>query len=151
MLGTIATIASGGIMGMIGSVIGKGFALFDQYQQSKSKQQAWQHELNLLELKHRYQQENDVKMMQQEQEKQETQLQIASYHHDSSVGQGSIWVIDVLRLVRPILTLGLVFLTALVWFSAESTEPELRKEITNTILFCTTAALTWWFGDRTRR
>jgi hypothetical protein len=151
MLETIATVASGGIMGMIGSIISKGFSLVDRHQQAKTKSQEWEHQRSLLELKQRYAQEQTSQCAQIVQEKEEAQARIHSYQHDNAIGEGSKWVVNTLRLVRPVLTLGLILLTAMVWHGTKNTSPELREEITHTILFCATTALTWWFGDRAKR
>ena len=152
ILDALTTIASGGVLGMIGSMLGKGFGLIDKIQESKARQQAWEHERAMLELTQKYQRELADQAQQSAQKTADAKLRIASYSQDSAMGQGSVWVINLLRLVRPVLTLGLVGLTAMIWYDTSNHELlTIHQDIASTIVFCTTAALSWWFGDRTGR
>ncbi len=150
MLEMLGTIASGGAVGIVGSVINKGFSLVDRYQGVKLQQLKWQHDLTLLEMKqrflhHKLQKEEAIANL-----NTTANLRSESYQHDTAIGQGSLWVINIIRLVRPILTLGLVTLTACIWYHLGNKSAALSQTIIETILFCTTAALTWWFGDRAK-
>ena len=63
-------------------------------------------------------------------------------------------MINVLRLVRPALTLALIAMTAAFWFSRDLDTTidgeSLRGRIVASTLYLATAAVTWWFGDRAR-
>lgn len=149
---TLTTIASGGILGVCGSLINKAFTLLQTMQQSKAKQQAWEHEKTMLELTQRYQLELAEKNIQLSQEQAASATQQASYQQDSHMGEGSLWVINILRLVRPVLTVGLIILTAMIWQDTRlMPKSTLHQEIASAIIFATTAALSWWFGDRVRK
>ena len=71
-------------------------------------------------------------------------MRTASYEHDESYGTNrfTAW----LRWVRPALTLILISLTAVVFFS--TTDFGVRAEIANAVVVMAMMALTWWFGDR---
>lgn len=71
----------------------------------------------------------------------------ASYAHDSAIGTGSQWVINTLRLVRPILTLLPISLAAYIAF----VEAGLREDLAAAVIFLMNMTYTWWFGDRSRR
>jgi hypothetical protein len=73
---------------------------------------------------------------------------MASYGHDNSMGARSLWVVDILSLVRPILTFGLVLLVAVLYFYADAGG---KASIEASVIFLCASAVTWWFGDRTLR
>ena len=64
----------------------------------------------------------------------------------------SAWIVavDVVRgLLRPVLTLAFLALTALIYFH-ESSDVLIQTRIINTILYLTTTCVVWWFGGRKR-
>ncbi len=69
----------------------------------------------------------------------------ASIMADASIGKASRWVINILRLVRPVLTLLLWLLTG--WIFAITQD----GHIAEACVFAATAATLWWFGDRAPR
>ena len=72
----------------------------------------------------------------------------ASYQHDMSAGQTSQWVNNTLRLVRPVLTVFLIFLVGAIWFTVADDNISLQNNIVEGVLFMASAAFAWWFGDR---
>ena len=68
----------------------------------------------------------------------------ASIEAEAAIGKASQWVINLLRLVRPIITLSLWLI---VWKIYKNT-PD--AEIVEAATFAATAATLWWFGDRWR-
>ena len=80
-----------------------------------------------------------------------TQSVSASYVHDSSFGQTSMWVANIRSLVRPCLTVLLWILVGIIWFSTSPEEKELRSQIVNNIVYCAVAATIWWYGIRDMR
>ena len=71
----------------------------------------------------------------------------------SAAGEGG-WIVavDVVRgMTRPVLTVGLVVLTASIYFGTTPAEGGIRERIIATVLYGMSAALVWWFGDRRRR
>jgi hypothetical protein len=173
MIGSIvsglSSLLSGGATGIIGSVVTNVADYFE-----KKRDQS--HEIRLREL--------DIQEMEKEYEyrseitAQETQAaaQQTSYDHDarsysSGVQVKSFWLkaplvwADVIRaLIRPILTLGLVFLVYLIFQKAQAVlqesdlqalDPESALAIYSTIidmiLYMASTAVTWWFGTRPRK
>jgi len=134
--------AAGGVFGIVGTALGRVAGFFERKQTFKHERERWQHEYKLHEL----QMMADV---------QETEMEIAltaqrgswqgleaSIKADAAIGQASKWVINVLRLVRPTLTLLLWLITG--WIFAETQ----NGSIAEAAVFAATAATLWWFGDR---
>jgi membrane associated rhomboid family serine protease len=63
-------------------------------------------------------------------------------------GTGSLWVIDLLRLVRPVLTFSLIVLVGMLYFSADMGG---RATIEASVIYMCSSAVLWWFGDRAMR
>tara|TARA_B100001564_G_C20641407_1_gene672336 strand:+ start:479 stop:916 length:438 start_codon:yes stop_codon:yes gene_type:complete len=137
MIDSLTTAASGGVLGLFGSLLSKGMGLIDGWQMRKSQAQIFAHEIRLLELQQQYQQWHQQMQLQ-------SQTVQASYRHDTSTGKADRWVINLLRLVRPCLTVGLI-LCVMVLASADQLY---YQSIADALLFCCTTAITWWFGDR---
>lgn len=77
----------------------------------------------------------------------DTQALLAAYGHDNAIGVASQWVVNVLRLVRPVLTfllLGLVF-----W--AVRAVPENAADVVGDLTTATVGVIGFWFGDRSLR
>ena len=55
------------------------------------------------------------------------------------------FVTNILRLVRPILTLSLIGLVGAIYFYATPTG---KLEIESSVVFMLSGAIAWWFGDR---
>jgi hypothetical protein len=73
-------------------------------------------------------------------------MRTGSYDHDRGYGRASQWVVNILRLVRPALTLGLITLTGLIYFSLDNASQ--RQDVIEMVSYATTAAIVWWFGAR---
>lgn len=152
ILDTLSTAASGGLLGLCGSMVNKIFTMVQAMQQSRAREQDFGHRKALLELTHQHQLERAEKNLQRAQQQADAAIQQASYQHDTQIGQGALWVINTLRLVRPLLTIGLMALTALIWCDAKTIPGSgLHQEIAGAVIFSTTAALSWWFGDRVHK
>ena len=157
LIGTGASVASGGgLFGLLGSVVGA-FAKYKQEQQ----RQAWeekqqQYELQLLD-------------MQMKQRAQETEHELAIVAQEGSWagmkssqelamshGETSVWVNNLKSLFRPFLTLTLWIISLyLLWSLADDNKylsqmevEELMKYMVYSIYFSASTATVWWFGDR---
>jgi hypothetical protein len=73
-------------------------------------------------------------------------LREASYAHDSSLGNPHRWVVDTLRMVRPVLTLFLLTLVGGIYFTTD--DFAMKAGVIESVLFMASSAVTWWFGDR---
>jgi len=157
LLGVASSILTGGATGLLGTVITGGFAFLNSRQRHRQ-------EMALREL--------DLQIMQSEAAGAERIAAIeaegaseqaaygaleASYKAASQrwsrPGEGWAMVaVDVVRgLMRPVLTLGLLGLTAYIYFEMMARPAfmtALQARIVDTVLYLVTAAVLWWFGQR---
>lgn len=137
-----ADAVAGGAFGIFGTALGRVATYFERKQTFAQEEKRWGHELQLHELQMRA-------------NKQETEMELAiaaqkgswdglraSLDADANIGVSAQWVINILRLVRPSLTLLLWLITA--WIFARTQD----ADIANAAVFAATAATLWWFGDR---
>ena len=140
-----ANAAAGGVFGIVGTALGRIAGYFERRQTFVQEEKRWAHELKLHEL-------------QMKAKKQETEMELAiaaqagsweglkaSFAADANIGQADQWVINILRLVRPVLTLLLWLITA--WIFSRTKD----ANIASAAVFAATAATLWWFGDRAPR
>lgn len=135
----ILEVILGVLSGGLGSWIGRIFSIVE-------KRQEYKHEYKLLQMQmqvKRAETENELAIAQ---ENSFTVMREASYLHDSSSGDTSKWVNNVLRLVRPVLTIMLIILVFAIWF--RTNDAVVKIQIIEGVLFMASAALAWWFGDR---
>lgn len=137
-----ADAIAGGVFGIFGTGLGRIAAYFERKQTFVQEEKRWGHELKLHEL-------------QMKAKKQETEMELAieaqkgswrgleaSLKADANIGIASKWVINVLRLVRPVLTLLLWLITG--WIFSKTQD----GNIASSAVFAATASTLWWFGDR---
>ncbi len=149
-------IFGGGATGLLGTVFSRIFNFVDrkaerQFILEKYKLDA---EIRSKEI------ENEQSISQA---KNYSDMQVASYAHDSGSGQASQWVVNTIRLVRPVLTLLLWLLVGLIWLSIMNDTDKidlpwlahsamaLKEQIIGSILYSATASTLWWFGTRDMR
>lgn len=138
--------ASGGLLGLVGTLSSKAFNYVDRKQDMEAKVAEYKHELALIDK------QAALKIIETENElaiakvAAENQLRVSSYGLNFESTNGSAKVTDLLRLVRPVLTISLVLLTAVLWCTSE--DKTIDQQIVDMILFCTASAVTWWYGDR---
>ena len=144
----MGTVLTGGITGVVGSVIGKAFSFLDSWQEEKKANNEHGRTLELLELQNKLGAEESEREMAIAQSKIDADSRMASYSHDSMVGASSVWVINVLRLVRPVLTFALIILVGILYFKAV---PEGRATIEASVIYLCSSSCLWWFGDRAMR
>lgn len=137
--------AAGGLFGLIGTAIGRVAGYFERAQTFAQEQARWIHEVQLHELNMRAKaQETEAEMALIAQAGSWAGLE-ASLKADAAIGQASLWVINCLRLVRPVLTFLLWVITAWIFMRSQN------AEIVDAAVFAATAATLWWFGDRAPR
>jgi hypothetical protein len=129
--------ASGGLVGLAGSAIKAGIGLFENSQEYKLKKLQYEHELNLLDR------QVDIKRVETD-----SQERVASYTHDTGLGNPSQWVVNLRSLVRPTLTVYLLLLVTFIWFDYSLNDSSIRDRIVGDILYLCGMCLSWWFGDR---
>jgi hypothetical protein len=148
MFELLGTVLTGGVTGIIGSVIGKAFSFLDSWQEEKKATNEHGRTLELLELQNKLGAEESEREMAITQSKIDADSRVASYGHDSMAGTSSIWVADLLRLVRPILTFALIILVGILYFKAI---PDGRATIEASVIYMCSSSVLWWFGDRAMR
>ena len=78
------------------------------------------------------------------------EMKSASYAHDASYGPTTVFISSMLRFVRPVLTFLLLAFTGYIFWQVRE-NPSIVHELSNQIMFLTTTAVAWWFGDRSLR
>ena len=157
-MGFITTLLAGPAAGLFGSLISGVFGYFEKKEQRKADLEKYEHELNLTRANLEFQGqelENEALIAQV---KSTADMLKGSYRHDASYGQASPMIVNVLRIIRPALTLFLLVLVTLIYFSvAEGATIEIgdqgltiRERIVMSVIFMSEASLTWWFADRRR-
>lgn len=152
--------ASGGLFGMVGTIGGRVLGFFEKKDDRK-------HELALMEFKSdenkhdlivmglEFKHEEKLHRINMDAAEQETESELAlsaskgswaglapSMLHDTNTGLADQWVINFLRLVRPIITFALWFV---VWVLVKM---DADPSFIGQAIFAATAATLWWFGDR---
>jgi len=145
MFELLGTVLTGGITGVVGSVIGKAFSFLDAWQEEKKADSEHERTLELLELQNKIGAEESEREMEIAQSKIDADSRVASYSHDAVGGASSGWVTDCLRLVRPVLTFSLILLVGILYFKAA---PGGRATIEASVIYMASSATLWWFGDR---
>ena len=134
--------AAGGVFGLFGTALGRVAGYFERKQSDRQQERGWAHELALHELNMRArQQESEIELAITAQQGSWAGLE-ASLKADAALGTGSQWVINTLRLVRPVLTLLLWLITGWIFAVTRDTG------VSEAAVFAATAATLWWFGDR---
>lgn len=133
---------AGGVFGLVGTAIGRLASFFERQQSFKQAQAKWAHELELHKLQMQARvQETELELALAAQEGSWRGLQ-ASIDAEAKIGTASLWVINTLRLVRPVLTLLLWLITGWIFSVTQN------GSIVEAAVFAATAATLWWFGDR---
>jgi len=134
--------AAGGVFGIVGTALGRVAAFFERKQTFAQEKARWSHEYQLYDLNMKARaQETEMELALAAQAGSWAGLS-ASIKAEAATGPASQWVINILRLVRPSLTLLLWFITAWIFWRTQN------SAIAEAAIFAATAATLWWFGDR---
>jgi len=161
LLGAGASAMTGGIFGMIGALLSGVAKYFQAKQEQDFKRQDQEHEKNLIELNMKalaHETENELAIASQK----GSYLGLGkSLQAESSIGKSYRWVNAIRSLFRPLLTVSLLAISFLIFkdvMDAMDGEGSLsfdRKEarellsyIVYSIIFSTSTAIVWWFGER---
>ena len=152
------SVASGGIFGLLGSVIGVGAKYLQEKQRQKWEKAKWDQEARLLKMQMEAKQiETEQELAIVAQQGSWSGLQ-ASMEHDAGLQSGIPVVAGIRSLFRPFLTTVLWVLAAWVfykiitgglqaWMSRQETA-DLIRYMVYTTFFSASTATAWWFGDR---
>ena len=149
MMDMIFSVLTGGATGILGSVLGKVFNFADVFIEEKKAK--GEHE-RTIEM-HRLQSELRADELESElaivQEQSAGAAQVASYAMMTGVEVPYPWVAAILRLMRPLLT---VMLVGIVWYIyASSNDLAQQETIIQSVIYMSSTAVLWWFGDRAMR
>ena len=146
VLSFFASILTGGATGLLGLVASAGIRILEAREKRRTLELALAHaeRLHLLQMEAKNAEWENERLIAELTTARD--LRTASYDHDRSYGRCSQWVTNILRLVRPMLTLLLIGLTGFVFFALYSDED--RRRIVEMLVYATTAAIIWWFGSR---
>lgn len=134
--------AAGGVFGLIGTALGRVAGIFERKDENAQEKAKWNHEYRLHELNMKARaQESEIEIELAAQAGSWAGLE-ASIKADVASGTASQWVINILRLVRPSLTVILWVITSVIFLQTQN------QEIAEAAVFAATAATLWWFGDR---
>lgn len=117
----------GAAVGAVASIFNQGVSIYRDRQQAKIDERRRSDELEMAKLN------------------AQSNTQIASYKHDTDGGQASLWIIDVLRLVRPAITFYALALITIFYFYASDID---RGLIIASVLDVASMSVAWWFGSR---
>jgi|TARA_R100000655_G_scaffold1900_5_gene7125 ammonia channel protein AmtB len=156
MLDVLGAVFSGGLTGILGSAVSGIFKFLEVREANKAKVADRQHELRLQEIQMKaFQQETERELAIASQKSASEQM-VASYDHDSKIGEGSQWCVNTLRLVRPAITLLSWAMVTMIWFTMNkgfldaASQSEVMRYLIMTTVYTASASTLWWFGDRGR-
>ena len=146
ILSFFTSILTGGATGLLGLVASAGIRILEARERRRTLELELAHaeRLHLLQMEAKNAEWENERLIAELTMSRD--LRTASYDHDRSYGRASLWVVNILRLVRPMLTLLLIGLTGLVFFELYSDED--RRRIVEMLVYATTASVIWWFGSR---
>ena len=155
----IGGVASGGLFGLIGSIVGVGAKWLQERQRQDWQRETWNHEARLIDLNMQSraaETENELKIVLGQ---ADADQRVASYGlvmHDA--GRVHRWVNDVRSLFRLFLTVFLwVIAGAILWMLGYwvsvglitvDTSLDLIEYSVKSAIFAASTATVWWFGDR---
>ena len=149
MFEVILSVLTGGATGILGSVLGKVFNIFDYWVEEKKKDGEHTRTIEMTRLNHELRSQELETEREIVMEEQAGKQRAASYRHDMSAGLSYPWVAAILRLMRPVLTLTLVII---VWYIyATSNDIAQQETIIQSVIYMASTAVLWWFGDRAMR
>jgi len=158
IFGIGASVASGGIFGLVGSIIGTASKYFHNRQQQAFEKEKWTHETSLLKLQMQAGAEETEQEVALASQQGSWQGLAESYKAVAAIGQTHGWVNDIRALFRPALTLILWALAGWIFYQIgrqnfsqwlqQGDEQALVQYMVYTVFFSSSTATAWWFGDR---
>ena len=136
----LLSVFGGGATGLFGSVLGRFLSIWETRQERKFV-------LEKYKLDAQVRAQETARELQIIDAKVAGEALSASYKHDSKITVTSSFVKSIRVLVRPVLTGFLWVLVGAIWFTLPE-GGEYRSEIIQSILYASTTATVWWFGDR---
>jgi len=159
ILGVGASVASGGVLGLLGSAVGAVGKYFTRKQELVEADKNRQHELALIREQRATKAEETESEIRLVDAAASGEMRVKSYEMQETAGPTSQWANDLKTLFRPTLTLFLWLATGgcLMWVAKYGVESglltykdfgELVRYIVYSVVFSAVTATVWWFGDR---
>lgn len=155
-MGFLVSLLGGPIVGVLGSAISAGVGYFERKQKIEEKKLDYAQETKLQEM--------NIAARSAEMESEAAIAHTAavsksleaSYKHDASYGLVGETAATVLRFVRPALTVFLLLLVTVIYFTlpeakvvgVDGVATTVGEMVILKIMFLSEVALTWWFVDR---
>jgi len=155
-LGAVGLSSIGGaVTGVLGSIIGRGFQIWEQKERRKDRvlefeqeRAKWSHEKELATMQHTMHLEEIEAESAAASELKSWDGLTSSINASASIGESYKWVNAVLSLTRPVLTVGLIGCATGVGVLAGG---DTLNRSAASFAYLATAAVLWWFGDRAPR
>lgn len=165
LIDLVTGAASGGLLGLIGSLGGAVIQYFNRRQEAEIKRDERAHEMAMHELQvqaRAAETENEVRLA----ETAGSWQGLTASHQSAAALTGRVhtWVNDIRALFRPFITLCLLVVSYLIFRDLTDQTGFLRGDILSseqandlirytvqTLVFSASTAVTWWFGDRAMR
>jgi len=152
VLGSLVGAASGGLLGVAGSLIGKVAGYFETKQKMKLAEIENSHSLALIDKQAELQRMAIDGQYQLKSLETDSANLIGSYKHDASYGETYKWASSILRFVRPFLTFSVIGVFVFVYFKADQAgDLDTVQRMSNEVCFLLSTCLSWWFADRSRK
>ncbi len=150
LLDVITSVASGGVIGVIGTLISGGVSILKNKQDSKRLVEERKLDLEEMRLEGVIAERQQALATAEAQANAEADIRVASYKEAGrSLYKGDsllLQIADFIRAItRPALLIYLAVITARIYETSTGADQQL---VINTILFLFTAAGTWYFGSR---
>lgn len=153
-----ASAATGGLLGMAGTVIGRVAGYFESRQANAQERQRWEHERERAASQAAHETAEGVREDAHAERLASYSSLEESLRSDAAIGDTYRWVQAVRALVRPVLTPLLWAIYLVVFFSVvegnarhfltEEAQGDFIGYFIANIAFAASAATLWWFGDR---
>ncbi len=149
MFDMILSVLTGGATGILGSLLSTGISFLNSYAEERKEAARHLRTIEMHRLNAELKAQDDERALESIRVQTAGELKVASYAHEQSIGKTSRWVANTLRMVRPVLTGGLIVLIALIYFTIA--DFGMQAEIVSSVLYMASTAVLWWFGDAVRR
>ena len=153
MLDSILAVMSGGVSGLLGTVVSAGTEYFQARQRHAHEIELRRVEMQMMATEAASAERVAAIERESEQMRAEHAALVASFRAATtrmSTGD-SRWLVavDVIRgLTRPLLTWGFVTLAGVIYFTLSPVDGGMSARIIDTVLYLTTTCVLWWFGAR---
>jgi hypothetical protein len=142
----VGNVASGGLLGLVGSIASTGIAIWQTREQRKAKREEAELEMKRMELAGRIDLEKATASLRETETRAMSSNFDASQAADANAHGASDFVADFKAMTRHVVVYLLIVLTGIIYFVKAS--PELQATICGVIVQLATMAVSWLYGQR---